>query len=266
MTVAGIWGNEYGSRMTLASRGDGIFGIYESTTGSVGKYLVTGWQLDAEPVAGAGQPVALAIEWHSIVAGLPDASWNWVSALGGQISLVGGQEALILSHLLVASSGFDGLCGHGIHTDKLTYHRVGDATPPQMSARQGAPAMQDPLAGEWLAAEGARLDLVVSPDTQGRFGYLSGTMVLDGATLTLAGFTDVNAAQDGLARQSVSIVAKDESRGVTLAFGGWIELVTGVVTVHRLTSRITTAANAYAQTDIWPMEFRRPVQQSSQTR
>ena len=48
MTVAGIWVNEYGSRMTLASRGDGIFGLYESTTGSVGKYLVTGWQLDAE--------------------------------------------------------------------------------------------------------------------------------------------------------------------------------------------------------------------------
>jgi hypothetical protein len=263
MTLVGIWENVYGSRMTLAAQGDGIVGIYESTTGSTGEYLVSGWQLDTEPGEGAGQPVALAIEWHSIVEGPSDASWNWVSALGGQINLIGGQEALILSHLLVASSDFIGLCDRGIYTDRLTYHRVSDAPPPQGCARRGEPAPRDPLAGEWITADGVRLDLVVTPDTQGYFGYLAGTMVLEDATLTLAGFTDVNAMPAGLAHQSVSITAKDATRKVTVALGGWMECHTGVLTLQRLTNRVTTAANNYIQTDIRPLEFRRPVKQVS---
>ena len=81
MTVAGVWENEYGSRMILAVEekpaGSGaIWGVYESTTGSTGRYLVTG-RRGGTASGGNGQPLALAIAWRSVGGDPADPSWHW---------------------------------------------------------------------------------------------------------------------------------------------------------------------------------------------
>ncbi|MGE6691134.1 avidin/streptavidin family protein [Sphingobium xenophagum] len=260
MTLVGIWENAYGSRMTLSAEGDAIAGVYESTTGSTGQYLVSGWQLDSEPTAAAGQPVSLAIEWHSVVEGPADASWNWVSALGGQINIVDGEDSLILSHLMIASSDFEGLADSGVYVDKLTYHRVTDTTPPSGSAEPGVADADDPLSGEWTSADGAMLSILVTPDTENRFGYVSGTLAVEGSETPISGFTDVNATADGLQFQSVSIIASDTEKGVTRSLGGWIELATGVLSLQLLTNHVTAASSNYVQTDIRPLTFEKVTQ------
>ncbi len=258
MTLVGIWENDYGSRMTLAACGTAITGIYESTTGSTGRYLVTGWQIDAAPREQAGQAVALAIGWRSIAEGQPDASWNWVSAMGGQITLMAGEDRLILSHLMVASRDFTGLAGRGIYSDKLVFHRVAGAPQPDDMAEPGIPDSADPLAGPWAAQDGTALAAIVTPDIGARLGHIGGTLTMGGRMLDISGFTDICAAPDGLAAQSVAIVARDAVRGVALALGGWVDRASGSLTLQRLTSRSTPVDCSYAQTDIWPLLFEKP--------
>lgn len=257
MSIAGTWENSYGSRMRLLESNGVVSGVYESTTGSTGSYLVSGWQQGSDATAEAGVPVALAIEWHSVDGGQGDASWNWVSALGGQLNLVGGESVLTLTHLMIASSEFVGLCDHGVYVDKLIYNKVTEAAPAASEQARGAIAVDDPVAGQWQDREGALLELLVTPDVQGRFGYLQGRLVLDGSELEVAGFTDINASAEGLPYQSVSVVARDASRGVSLALGGWLELAAGSLSLQRLTSHATSSANNYVQTDIQPMRFGR---------
>ena len=257
MSVAGTWENSYGSRMRLLESNGVVTGIYESTTGSTGSYLVSGRQQIAVPTEGAGVPVALAIEWHSIDGGAGDASWNWVSTLGGQLSLVAGSPVLTLTHLMIASSDFAGLCDRGVYVDKLVYNKVADPLIGVVSRAQGETVDKDPVAGRWVDAGGAMLELVVTADIEGRFGYLKGSLMLDESTLEVAGFTDINTEPDGLGYQATSAVAIDSSRGVSVALGGWLELASGTLSLQCLSSRSTSSANSYVQTDMRPMLFSR---------
>ncbi|MCT2398810.1 avidin/streptavidin family protein [Novosphingobium mangrovi (ex Huang et al. 2023)] len=257
MTVAGTWENEYGSRMTLAVDGAGVFGIYESTTGSTGRYRVVGHQSQESPTPEAGQPVALAIAWHSVAGGPADASWNWVSALGGQISVVDGAEVLSASHLLVATSDFPGLCRQGVFCDKLTYRRV--ATAPAFPGHMKCGELQivDVLAGCWQAGDGTVLDIHVRPEPDDRFGVLGGCLTVGGQALEIVGFSDVNAVRDRIGFQSVAITALDRARNATVALGGWIEQASGVLTLQLLTNHATGPADTYLQTAIRPLQFLR---------
>lgn len=86
MSIAGVWVNAYGSKMDLGLLNNNlVMGTYQSSTGSTGTYRVIGLQQTADPTPQTGQAVALAIEWHSVVAGPPDNSWHWVSGLSGEL-------------------------------------------------------------------------------------------------------------------------------------------------------------------------------------
>ncbi len=255
MSLAGTWENSYGSRMRLVESNGVVTGIYESTTGSTGRYHVSGWQQGGAPTEEAGVPVALAIEWHSIDGGQGDASWNWVSALGGQLSLVTGLPVLTLTHLMIASSDFVGLCDRGVYVDKLIYNKVVAPDPAAPAPGLTRQAVQSPLAGRWSAAGGEVLEVVVEADEEGRFGCLSGRLLWEGAWLEVAGFTDINAGPEGLNWQATSVVARHARLGLSLALGGWLELASGELTLQCLRTRSTSTANSYAQTDAAPMRF-----------
>lgn len=158
MSLAGVWKNAYGSTMSLSLVNPNLVtGNYKSSTGSTGTYEVIGYQTSADPSSQAGQAAALAIDWHSVVAGPPDNSWHWVSGLSGQLSIQNGVEQLVLAHSLVASIDFPGLAAAGTYLDKLIYQRV-STTPiqervPAPAEGHGA-AVADPLVGSWFAVDG----------------------------------------------------------------------------------------------------------------
>lgn len=260
MTLAGVWENDYGSRMTLAVSGDGrVRGIYASTTGSTGEYVVIGCQQAAEPTPRVGQPVALAIAWRSIAGGSADPSWNWSSGLSGQISLRDGEELLVLTHALVASSGFPGLCDAGTHIDRLTYRRVADR-PAETLDGPGLPAPQaNPLSGTWRSSDDTTLLMIeVHPCCGNLVGRAQGKLMLNGGIWRIDGVTDINALRVGLALQSTGIAAlPGGARDAAIAFAGCLDLQHGELTLLGLSSQSTPPAATYVQTAVMQRTFRR---------
>jgi hypothetical protein len=259
MTLAGLWQNEYGSQMDLGLFNDNlIMGTYSSSTGSTGKYMVIGLQATADPTANAGQPVALAIEWHSIAGGQGDPSWNWSSGLSGQLSLQNGQESLVLAHAMVASSDFPDLCSAGTYIDKLTYTRVSGDAANAVAKPDLSTALDDPLAGTWQSSDGSiLLGLQIYPYTGSLFGWIEGQMSMNGNVSPVYGVTDINAASDGLSLQSAAITALPNAAGPAIAFAGCLDLSGGLLTLLDLTSQSTAPNATYVQTTATQLTFTR---------
>lgn len=256
VTVAGLWENEYGSRMALMADGATLFGIYESTTGSTGRYLVAGRQALHSPASTAGLPVALAIGWHSVADGVFDPGWHWTSALGGQVNIRDGQEVLEVSHLLVATAGLPGICEHGLYLDRLSFRRVSGAFPALKREDPGSIGIDNRIAGTWSAGD-MILDIAVFPGADGRLGLLRGSMSRGAGRIECTGFTDVKAQSSEHGLQSVAIAANDEAGGTTLALGGWIDPDGEFLRLTSLVNRATSAENSWVQTTVEPLLFRR---------
>ncbi|WP_028223019.1 avidin/streptavidin family protein [Paraburkholderia oxyphila] len=250
MSLAGTWQNEYGSIMMLAVEGHAVAGTYASTTGSVGSYEVLGTQIGADPDEHRGQPVALAIAWHSVGEDPPDASWHWSSGLSGQISIQNCEEVLVVAHSMIASCEFPGLAAPGSYIDKLHYRRVPGASAP---VRIGAPAgrrapIADPLEGTWSAANGIVMSLAVRPHARGGFGYVSGRIHFGDVGAEITGFTDLQATASGLALQSVSLATLDVASGLAVSLSGTLNVQTGALDLLMMRSGATAPDHVYAQT------------------
>jgi saccharopepsin len=251
MTLAGVWKNEYGSIMTLnLAEPNTLTGTYESSTGSSGTYRVIGYETNAEPTPNAGQPVSLAINWHSLAVGPPDNSWHWVSGFSGQISIVNGAEQLVLAHALVASIELRGLVQNGTHIDKLTYRRVSTAGPKMALNDLGLTAAVNPMLGRWVACDGTALSVEsLTPHKANLFGWISGTLTWKGRSSPFQGLTDINANSTGLTQQSVAIVGlPDRAQGPAISLAGILDFSSGVLTLLDLEARSTAPESAYVQT------------------
>ena len=262
MTVAGTWQNEYNSQMVLSEVNPNlVVGKYSSTTGSTGEYYVVGWQTSAEPTAQAGQPVCLAIDWHSIVAGPSDNSWHWTSALSGQINIVNTSEQLVLAHAMIASCDFPGLCPSGNYIDKLIYNRVSHEAPapePLPSGPSGSDTAPS-LVGTWQGSDGTVFMIQsVVPYTGNAFGFVQGKMTWGGGPSMIYGVTDINAGSAGLSLQSVTIVGlPSDGGGPALAYGGTLDLNTGTMTRVELSSTATPNNATYVQTTVNQITFKK---------
>ena len=259
MSIAGIWQNEYGSRMTLTVRGSVVEGVYASTTGSTGEFSVTGWACENTANSETGQPVALSIKWHSIVDGEADASWSWASAMGGQVNIIDGREAMVLSHFMIASRSFEGLCKHGVYIDKLTFCRISDVPKPLGKLHFIEAKANDPVIGSWIAADGTQMDISIDYESECRFGRLSGFLHSGDAKLALSGFTDVKASEDELDLQSTSIVVHNALNNSTMALGGFLKLKDGTLELQVLTNQTTSSDVSYTQSQISFLRFSRKV-------
>jgi hypothetical protein len=259
MSLAGIWENEYGSRMTLSLADSNlIVGKYESTTGSTGEYRVVGYQTSGDPTPSGGQACALAIDWHSVVTGPPDNSWHWVSGLSGQLSLQLSGEQLVLSHALVASIAFPGLAQAGTYIDKLVYTRVGDQRDiPCDPLPAGEALADDPLVGSWFATDGtALLVQSVVPYSGNAFGYVFGKLIWNGGHSSLYGVTDINAASAGIGLQAVSVVGlPSDAGGPAISLAGTLDLSSGVLTLLDQNSSATAPNATYVETTIASKTF-----------
>ena len=257
LSVAGSWKNDYGSVMTLAVAGNAVTGTYQSSTGSTGRYAITGYQPCTRPSQAKGLPVALAIEWHSLGDEPPDPSWNWVSGLCGQLHRVEGEDRLALSHLLVATRDFPDLANQGTYIDKLSYRRVTcDAAEPVHAAPTLAAEPGNLLNGVWLA-EGFRLDLQVRASSQQAFGCVSGTLTTPSERVEVSGFTDINASTGGLSRQSASLTAVQRGGETVLSLAGSLDLEQAELSLLALFTSSTTASQCYVQTRVRSIMFRR---------
>ncbi|KFI24806.1 hypothetical protein CG51_17360 [Haematobacter missouriensis] len=243
MSLAGVWQNEYGSRMSLCS-GDGrVWGRYASTTGSTGSYLVLGRDGGGQAGPAAGVPVALAIAWQSVASGPADASWHWVSGLSGQIChSATGEERLIMNHLLVASCDFPGLSPAGSYLDKLIYHRIAPAE--ELAPPPAGTGLDHPLNGAWQGG-GLGLSLRVGA---GQPGVLSGRIDLAGRVQHLAGFIDTRPPQPGMAGTALTLTALDAETGQTLALAGLYHPGAQRLELQAMSARSTASADSYMQT------------------
>ena len=257
-SVAGTWKNEYGSVMTLAVTGNRIRGTYQSSTGSTGKYEVTGFQLNEPATPALSQPVTLAIEWHSIGDDPADPSWNWCSGLSGQMSVTPAGDKLQLSHVLVASSDFPGLAGQGTYVDKLTYRRVDTASPddPSTPPLETLP-IENALNGTWVADNGTILELSVNASSQRRSGHVRGRLSTSGSHVEVSGFTDINALASKLALQSVSLTAAQTQESSVSSLCGSLELQGEVLNLFSVTSSATTPQRSYLATQVLALRFKR---------
>lgn len=254
MSAAGTWKNEYGSIMTLQEAGTGLTGVYQSSTGSVGIYEVQGVQVGNAATPALGQPVALSISWHAVDDALHDSSWHWSSGLSGQISLQDGEEVLVVTHNMVASSDFPGLVKAGSYIDKLTYTRA----PLQAFERSLRHKSEEPgnaLAGRWISAEGTTLELKVYAASDNKLGYVSGRLMRPTGTLPVEGFTDLHSASVDIATQSLALTACGAS--VVLGLSGTLDGSTGSLTLLEMTSESTAPGNSYGQTRIATLLFKR---------
>ncbi|WP_256579824.1 MULTISPECIES: avidin/streptavidin family protein [unclassified Pseudomonas] len=257
-SVAGTWKNEYGSVMTLAVTGNRIRGTYQSSTGSTGKYEVTGFQLGTPASPALSQPVTLAIEWHSTGDDPADPSWNWCSGLNGQMSVTPAGDRLQLSHLLVASSDFPGLAGQGTYIDKLTYRRVDTAALDDSGAEplEMLP-IEDALNGTWVADNGTTLELIVYASSQRRSGHVRGQLSTPEGNVEVSGFTDINALASRLALQSVSLTAAQTQESSVSSLCGSLELQGEVLNLFSVTSSATTPQRSYLATQVLALRFKR---------
>ena len=126
-TIEGKWYNSYGSLLTIHPiHPSGYFsGTYESTTGSVGKYLVSGYADNSTPHL-ENRLIALTIHWKSILGGVADPSWHWVSAMNGQFFFNDRFPSIKFLHGMTASSPFPdaGVQEPGVYTESLVYTRI----------------------------------------------------------------------------------------------------------------------------------------------
>ena len=255
LSVAGTWKNDYGSVMTLMVTGNVVSGIYQSSTGSTGRYAVTGYQASTGPSPEKGLPVALAIDWHPLDEQQADPSWHWVSGLCGQLHQISGEDRLKLSHLLVATRAFPDLANQGTYIDKLNYRRVAGEILEPAPALVLAP--DNPLSGTWLAAAGFRLDLQVRASSQHAFGCISGTLTTPTERADVSGFTDINAGTGGLSRQATSLTAVQVGGETALSLAGSLDLKEDELELKALFTSSTTVAQSYVQTQIKSFMFRR---------
>lgn len=258
LSVAGTWKNDYGSVMTLTVTGNVITGSYQSSTGSTGRYAITGNQASTTPSQEQGLPVALAINWHPLDQQQADPSWHWVSGLCGQLHPIAGEDRLELSHLLVATGDFPDLANQGTYLDKLSYRRV---TGKGIELHPVAPTLvskqDNPLNGTWLAAEGYNLKLHVGASSQPALGYVSGTLTTPTERVEVSGFTDINAGTGGLSLQSVSLTAVQESGDTVLTLAGSLDLKGDGLTLLGLFTSSTSASQCYVQTQVRSILFKR---------
>lgn len=257
LSVVGTWKNDYGSVMALTVTGNVVTGIYQSSTGSTGRYAVTGYQASTGPSQEKGLPVALAIDWHPLDEQQADPSWHWVSGLCGQLHGVAGEERIELSHLLVATRDFPDLAGQGTYIDKLSYRRVAGEILEPAPALVLALAPDNPLNGTWLAAAGFRLDLQVRASSQHAFGCVSGTLTTPTERADVSGFTDINAGTGGLSRQATSLTAVQVGGETVLSLAGSLDLKEDELELKALFTSPTTVAQSYVQTQIKSFMFRR---------
>ena len=261
MSAAGTWKNEYGSIMTLQEAGANLIGIYRSSTGSVGTYEVQGVQVGNAATAEMGQPVALSISWHAIDDASHDPSWHWQSGLCGQISLQDDEEVLVLAHNMVASSDFCGLVKAGSYIDKLTYRRA-PLHEPERSLPRKNEVPGNGLAGRWISAEGATLELKVFAACDNGLGYVSGRLVRSAGTVPVRGFTDLHSAPVGIAMQSLALTAAGASE--VLGLSGALDGATGCLSLFEMTSESTAPGNSYSQTRMASVLFNREAQHLSE--
>lgn len=261
MIVSLRWVNSYGSTMDLWQFPDGrLFGLYGSSTGSSGTYVVVGRTAGPAPTATEGQAVALSIFWRSVTGGTGDPSWHWVSGLGGQQFAASTTAATMpLIHAMVATTDFPELSTPpGVYLDKLVYQAVG--APPArpliaelagLERGRGGPA--DPIDGTWRCRERHGLSLTLGT-VSAQYGVVDGLFSEPGRESRLLGVTDSYAAADGIRLQGLSLsVAHPEGR--TQALAGSLDFADGVLTLTALDSRGTPASQSYVQTSTASLSF-----------
>ena len=268
------WVNGFSSTMRITRVGtDGrIIGPYSSTTGASGTYIAVG-AIDvnmAVPAAEApGVPISVAIYWKALdtYRHKRNQSWNWVSAMSGQLMMdKNNQPHLNFMHGLTASSSWidppavdtvPGTYQGQLHF--VPYVPIGEHEEP---AAEKLPDLPDGSAcnvatASWTCNQDPSISMVLSAPDQ--YGVVWGTYTNSLGAYELQGVIDIDAASQGLNLQSISLstlVQDPESNSVAaLTLSGDIDLSTNVMSTTVMTSRSKDQSNIFYQTAVSSLTF-----------
>lgn len=121
--LLGEWVNSYNSLLTITQQNDDgtLLGIYSSTTGSTGKYIVAGYYFK-NPV-NKNIAMTLLISWNSLDGSTKDPSQYWTSSMSG-VFFYDKKEMQILNNIAAASSfGAVQIDQPGVYPETLTFRR-----------------------------------------------------------------------------------------------------------------------------------------------
>lgn len=281
--VTGRWENEYGSEMLLSAQPSGeVFGSYQSTTGSTGRYYVYGWVSDPIEVAtnsakqgdqltsGLGDnecsgqkryAIALSISWRSCGDDQADCSWHWASTYCGQMTSA---TEMSVINALVATNHFDDV-ELGTFTDKLAFHKTasfansdlqrdlvglfdGSATPDN--------SVSSPFSGDWF--DQANQCLLHVSLVNEEVGIAAVTLYQGTECYLLKGFVDVLSSFDGChtTRLSITVSGKDR-QNQPISLSGYLDKKSDTLNVSLWRASVTQPGSEYLQANAQALFFTR---------
>ncbi|MCV2402538.1 avidin/streptavidin family protein [Marinomonas sp. C2222] len=243
LQINGTWVNSYGSVLKIQADESGqIIGEYSSTTGSSGTYYLVGYCRPDDPTKELGQGIVLSIFWRAIEGKDPDNSWHWVSTYCGQLQSDG---TLSVINSLVATIEFAGF-STGAYIDKLAFTQENKSIPKLSAALpNNINEANHPRIGSWLdPISGAELSLS-TPDQ--KTGYISGTLLYQGESISMNGFTDTYASDDGLSLQSLSLSGYLSSSDTPISLSGQLLIEDNKLQLTCWNANSTSPADSYFQ-------------------
>ena len=97
MNINGIWYNELGSSMTLATNGKNITGMYQTAVGNAsGQYDLVG-QIDTN--VGSSTAIGFVVMWNN-ASGSSDCVTVW----SGQCQVINGEDIIVTTWLLTGET------------------------------------------------------------------------------------------------------------------------------------------------------------------
>jgi len=248
--LSGVWTNQYGSVLLIRDTGTLLIATYISSMGNIGTYRAVGMRARTRPGAECSLPVAFAVSWRSLGPEPRDPCWNWSSGMCGCVCLAGDRPVMKLSHLLLAGGPFPGLASPGTYLGTLEFFRDDDQSLTDVPDALRKVSFCDPgtdlLSGGWRDDGGTALEVSVTVEEHGRFGYIDGAVHLVGEHIALTGLTDIEAARYEGSRQAVSIVAATETQ--VYLFAGFLSLKRSGLSLFALEETPTPPSQDYVRT------------------
>lgn len=253
--LAGTWENQYGSTVQLQQLQSGVFiGVYMSSTGSSGKYLVIG----TAPSDSTGNiPVSLSVYWKSLAGGPSDPTWDWVSVMCGELQndATNGPQ-LELLHGMVASTPFEAIqvFGPGVFTETLIFTPVAQGSDELQNVKDifdKKVAANDSLSGLWSNVDTTSRFEVLELQSYTPAPLVDGTMMGDNNSFDIAGVTDVDSSPSMLQTVAFTGMYKDENgQRSAVTFGGFFDPVAGQLELICYKAIGAAFGNRYASVNV----------------
>ncbi|NTS76232.1 hypothetical protein HR060_05065 [Catenovulum sp. SM1970] len=268
-SLTGQWQNNYGSNiyLTYDENSKLISGTYHSETGATGTYYFVGYcsPISAKPDAasaqhfGLGQNIGWSLFWRPINADPQDynSSWHWVTTQVGQYFVnKQGEECLYLIQSLLATSAFPGIASKGNYPEAITFKRIShsfDRTDNPNLANLTSPVLANAINQNWHCPALSADMLLSALDTDDKYGWIKGKLILTNEDVALIGFTDIHKLDNS--EQALCLTGYSTKRAQIIAINGVMDSTNSKLTCSVWLGNATPFSHRYVQVSLENWHF-----------